>query len=492
MINHKLLKKILAPAILALSLTWLPQPAFADDWQVSQWPQEPGWVVITNHLTACYNAVCQRYQAVGVSPSSVPGPSFVYIYNDYLALGQALDSISSSYLVQTNADGNGCFDAWLAAHPTNSLPTWVVTNLHAYCGFTNWGNNSLLTSWDVCDHSIATQVVQVCAALSMASLSATPVNPASSYTNVMTWSGTNWSIVSTNLSVHGPVAWPQGSLVIDTHTNITATRSGSRIGVAGGCYTGAVSTRTLYLKGNPAFSTWNAETFVGTLYTDHYASRSASVSTSSATNSFLDDFTQGYGTIPFYNPSLTSPVSKGWVVGGGFWVMNWQFSSVPMLTVAASAAPVPPDTDLDGLVNGLKGAHEDIEPYGSISYLSDWNQPFVRIPLAIAPSHGKDLALKVELTSGRGQGLPYRYAIPAIIEQADWPHYGAYQGPNIFLNTDTRVLECGVVTNGSQHVKQVSVLRPYGRLVVFDFPWTNGAFSVFGYGNRTENRLCCS
>ena len=75
------------------------------------------------------------------------------------------------------------------------------------------------------------------------------------YTNVMTWSGTNWSIVATNLSICGSVAWPQGSLTIDSHTNIIATRSGSLIEIAGGCYTGAVSTRTLYLKGNSAWST---------------------------------------------------------------------------------------------------------------------------------------------------------------------------------------------------------------------------------------------
>jgi hypothetical protein len=177
--NNRKQRMLFAPAILALSLAWLSQPAIADNWQVSQWPQESAYQAITNHLTACYNAVCLRYQAAGADPSHVSAPSFVYIYNDYQALGGAIDDLCSHYICQTNADGNGNFDTWLAANPTNGLPPcWKASDLHVYCGFTNWGNNTLLTSWDVCDHSIATQVVQACAALCMTTSNAAPVNPA--------------------------------------------------------------------------------------------------------------------------------------------------------------------------------------------------------------------------------------------------------------------------------------------------------------------------
>ena len=92
---------------------------------------------------------------------------------------------------------------------------------------------------------------------------------------------------------------------------------------------------------------------------------------SSDTNSFLDTFTHGYGNVPFQGTAGLN-VSEGWAVGNGFWVMNWQFPSVPMLSIPVPT-PVPPDTDLDGLANILKGPYDDLEPYGSICYLPDWN-----------------------------------------------------------------------------------------------------------------------
>ena len=66
MYNRKPLQKLLAPAILALSLAWLPQPAIADTsfsttndpFGFQSWPQEPEWVALTNFITVGENEGC--------------------------------------------------------------------------------------------------------------------------------------------------------------------------------------------------------------------------------------------------------------------------------------------------------------------------------------------------------------------------------------------------------------------------------------------------
>ena len=85
-------------AALVLSLA-APAPVLAvddDPYGISQWPPDPEFTALTNHLTSCYNALALRYQAVGRTDGP-PGPSFVFPYNDYLQLGLAIDSLCSRY-----------------------------------------------------------------------------------------------------------------------------------------------------------------------------------------------------------------------------------------------------------------------------------------------------------------------------------------------------------------------------------------------------------
>lgn len=599
-----------------------------DPYGISQWPPDAEFTALTNHIQACYSALALRFQVAG--RTDLPdAPSYVFPYDDYLRMGQAVDRLCGSFIVQTNADANGSFDAWLAAHPasTNNLPRWTPDTLHTFCGFTNWGNDPILTSWAVCDRSIQTQMVQAIQALCVTVAGASPRASAAS-PNALVWEGwgagsgttvstnatagnggwpyameesstttLNWNascpytkdVTATDGSYEpislSPSAWPgpagvkpwkyllqttlladswadpaNGSLwhlceqygldivtpqqrpppsgaLIDSaqpgpfsglplsgiavmvapgfgqptantyascfhyyqgywshnvHANLLvqsltgaqpynrAERLAGLVGMTGSCATNAVAMRSLYLLGVPPpfFRSpregcqWQTE--LNGLCTNSF--KRLFSETSSATNS-----TYSGGDLsaqPFAGQSVDQ---SGWAVGAGFWVLDWQFPSVPLPDSSAPAL-LPPDTDLDGIIHLLKGPYDHLEPYGSMSFLPDWDKPYLRLPLASAKAQGADLAVSVELNAGRGEVLPYRYVSrndPSLLYS--WCRWGMSQGAGIYLNTDTHVVESGSITNSGRKVKRVSVLRPHGRLVAFDFPWTNSAFSTVGY-----------
>jgi len=466
------------------------QVSASDPYGISQWPSDPDFTALTNHIGACYQAVCQRYLSAGVTTNSVPVPTFVFPYQDYANLAAAIDNVCGAYVVQTNADGNGCFSAWLAANPNAgaNLPTWTASDLHVYCGFSNW-NYSVLSSWDVCDRSVQTQLVTAINALQITKKSATSAG------TLLSWGGTNWFTLNQN-SPQPYSGWPYAMCSCSPQDgSLNLARGVAGIHMGSNCSTNILSGRRLYLKGSTCGGSWVTEgpAFVSNLSTNYFASQGALI-TSSAPDSTNTDY-DADDSIPYHDTQPTD--NEGWSVGGGFWVLNWQFPTVSPPPDSSSAQSLPPDSDLDGIVNVLHGPYDSLEPYGSACFLPDYNQPYVHIPLTTDPLTQDGLTIHIELNMGRGQGLPWHWAV-----SDDWGAFWSSMGTMIpgnippgcgwligaACNTRTRIIEVGQQNT----VRRVSVLRPTGRLVVFDFPWNpaNGTFSTSGYpispdANRT-------
>ncbi|NLN02395.1 MAG: RHS repeat-associated core domain-containing protein [Lentisphaerae bacterium] len=262
---------------------------------------------------------------------------------------------------------------------------------------------------------------------------------------------------------------------------VHARRLARRIRQNTACYTNMPSKRTLYLIGGmPGFplsvghaGQWEPE--ITGLVTDRYVKCYSRISSSTNIVFTGADIT----TVPYKNDATVR--QKGWAVTNGFWVLEWPFEETP-LPLAATPDARPPDTDLDGIVNTLRGTLDPLEPYGSACYLPDWHQPYIRIGLGRQPQIEDALPVHAELNSGRGEGLPYRlFGAAYSLYYGDGGMFSPLESPFFHLNLNTCVVEARSIETDDRHERKISVLRPNGRLVVFDFPWTNNTFSTVGF-----------
>ena len=137
----------------AAATTRADTPVYAD------WPQEPEWVTLTNHLQWCYDALVERYEAAGKSSVLVHEPGFVVPYADYVELARDIDSIATNYVNHTLADAQGSFESFFEQTGTNDFPRFTVSNLHVTAGFKDWTTNYLLHSWcTITNRAIQAQV----------------------------------------------------------------------------------------------------------------------------------------------------------------------------------------------------------------------------------------------------------------------------------------------------------------------------------------------
>ncbi|MDD5705615.1 MAG: hypothetical protein PHR35_06795 [Kiritimatiellae bacterium] len=496
----------------------------ADRYGIADWPDEPEWRALTNHLQACYLAVRMRCEAAGGDGSALAKPTFVFPYSDYLSLAAAIEGLCSAYVVHTNANANGNFDYWLQQHPNERPPCWTAESLRAYCGIDIWGNDSILTSWAVCDRSIQTQLVTAINVLRMTVWEAAPVRSEGS-SNTRIWEGHDGQQKSLSLSLADAygLPWPSARALRRAYWPGEYCYRGecvfAKIAQAHDSPDFATCTRSLYLKtgqspdwasqpwtwcacehcdgewtplyetpdpyhirpydriDGPDYTPWSACELAEPpdgLVDDRYVSvYSVTLCASNALYTGLSN-----AGVPFPDTAGETPI--GWCVDSGFWVLDWHFPATP-LPEQPTPAPRPPDTDLDGIVNTLRGPLDHLEPYGSACFLPDWNQPYIRIPLGWQPKSGGPLTIHAELTSGRGDGLAYRM-VAGNGERVN-PHFDTspVESPFSYLNLNTRVVESRSIDTPERHERKVSVLRPNGRLVVFDFLWANGEFSAIGY-----------
>jgi RHS repeat-associated protein len=163
-----------------------------------------------------------------------------------------------------------------------------------------------------------------------------------------------------------------------------------------------------------------------------------------------------------------------------YWLLKWQFTNNPP-ALASSTSVEDPDTDRDDLVNPGVDLNSVVSDTGTIVYRPEQDQPYVAIPLASTPSWCGGPQVHAYLSQGGTTNLPYQYLIPNVSDN---------DGPYQAYSLATCILESGVSPDGT--VKRVSVLRPRGNVVIFDFPWDDeaGAFSSIGYpiginSNRT-------
>jgi len=223
---------------------------------------------------------------------------------------------------------------------------------------------------------------------------------------------------------------------------------------------------------------WSPE--ISPLYTNKYACIYTVTSTDS--NAWYE------GSIRTDMPGDESSVQRYYAVKNGNWLLRWQLPSVP------GPEPVEqrdePDSDQDDLVETGADLTDFGPDTGTIFFDAVCSDPIVIVPLARTPVWYAGVPVSAYLAQGAFHHLPYQYLPVPSDAFAGWLPDGADDTANLdiddtgyyqALSINTRILESNYTTNSSQHIKRVALMRPKGNVVVFDFPWTNNAFSVYGY-----------
>ena len=588
----------------------------------TNWPKHSNWVNLTNHLDSVYSALTQRVDVAGIS-YTVPEPSYIYPLQDYINFAETIDDICIHFVVHTNADGQGSFNAYFAATETNDFPVWDSTNLHLAAGFDEWATNNVLNSWIVADHAIQQQVVDTLNLLKWISAS---YSTDTSYAHRGLWSGegAQWGTNTTersddnNLYTVGGLddSWakvtggglpyaiinsadePTGlSGLIGETTNVSGKTeydigdwtsiSGDRSGwtyllsvklsaTDFGFDPHNVDEANVYIPypwdddtvsrdiGDTTTSNWTSRVYMISAPYDSSATFSlfsdvaepsgaileieelsysgayidakrnsqnikvTGLPTSfesvrdlyalgeeygggfSITNFLWDDEGLGFGTssyarvdsitndssastssvfsatnIPFYG--TTEVYQVGWKVKGLKWLIRLDSHDgliVPTNYISPTNIAQVRDTDRDGVIDlgvELRGRGVDT---GTIVHDPWFEHPQLYLPLHQAPSWYQGLDVKAYLSQGAVTNLPFEFYYPFASGQEVLVRTNDAMGPFVVCNILSRIVEVGVDTNASPNIKRVSMIRPRGSFVVFDFPWESTNFSRYGYAQH--------
>ena len=154
------------------------------------------------------------------------------------------------------------------------------------------------------------------------------------------------------------------------------------------------------------------------------------------------------------------------------WVLTWLFDDGTIPPVTPWAHVPSYDTDRDDLVETPVDMTASGNDTGLITLLAEEDDPCVVIPLATTPKWVERLPLAGYLSQGAFTYLPYQY-LSRGVDDSD--------GYNMAFSLHTCIMESGCLTLGSEHIKQVEVVRPRGNVVIFDFAWEGTQFREKGY-----------
>ena len=142
--------------------------AAAPDFSPTNWPPTQEWSDLTNNLWQCYSGIVLRCQAANISTNDFAPPTNCWPMYEYTRFAAKLSEICPEFACQTNANTNGTFHGMPTADLTDpDIPTWTASNLFIHCGISNylgesgWWTNAPVTSWELVNHVIQTQVVKV-------------------------------------------------------------------------------------------------------------------------------------------------------------------------------------------------------------------------------------------------------------------------------------------------------------------------------------------
>ena len=491
------------------------------DTSYANWPASSDWVALTNHISWCYQAIQQRNDAAGdVLSTNDFAPSFIYPYYDYVRFAQAIDELAPYFVCQTNASTSGYpdfgtyFSTPVNGNTPTDFPTWDTGSLHRYAfGSADWSTNAILHGWlTMTNHAIQTQVQNALTNLNWTSQTggdvtnavyrgalcgfgyrgnsapswtgeAVPAEEASwanaAETQIPGWDGGwgNWQDLNYYVcfneweSVDGSQFYGGGAEADRVNSNPVLENCCTSVPVSVSLYE-TLNTETKELSMGDG---WVTTVTVAMLPVENLGLQT---STRIVGGYFKANEIE-------LNPIVYYPYDS-WTYGGykyeeaavAQWLLKWQFTNMP--PALASGTPAEDlDTDRDDIVDPGVDLNSVVSDTGTIIFRPEQDQPCVAIPLASTPSWCGGPAVHAYLSQGGTTNLPYQYLIPGVSD-GDGP-YQAY-------SLATCILESGVSADGT--IKRVSVLRPRGNVVVFDFPWEGSTFSTLGYpvginSNRT-------
>ena len=470
----------------------------------TNWPADNAeWNALSNHIAWCFQQVAARYAILGWE--NPPTPVFDCPADDYATLTDKIDLLAPNFVDRGRSE-NSTFDSYFHTsigtdgqgqpiYPSD-FPFYAVSNLHQQAGFTTWASADLLRSWccwsNACKAQLLNQVVSTLNLLTWTAPAATNTVPYGQYGFGMSGMGWSESVFRATTNYH-PVtdnslrAWCSKNWNSDYETTFSR-----------GCATVTVFRVTNFVAGAQVY------------FSTDVPYPADDVSEYDDNGDGLDD-SQGFiicrtnvtfspsvtdCIIPFGDPDMDLPVvapdpemvgrtSKGYAAGSILALWKWDVQGG--LNLAAPANPygtggvgfqpehyLLPDTDRDDVADVGVAIDRPGPETGTVVFRSELEHAFPVLPLN--PGYFRDPGLcrtpvcHAYLTSFGV--LPYQFNVASG---------GDTDGYATSLSTATRILETAAIDTTNRHVKRVSLIRPRGQLVLFDFPYTNGEFSVLGY-----------
>ncbi len=497
------------------------------------WPDSPDWVEMTNHISWCYRSLVQRLDVLGASAPISPAqitPTYIYPYRDYQKFAWAIDQLAPKFVhskkdlvnyFRTPITGSVypySFPMWTAESlhlQSFGQTTWSTNLLHSWCCLTNYtfqfqvqsAISNLNTTWQYSEE-FSNPIYTVCISNCDLFVRGDPYPSAGSVNN--DFSGIKNCMKSnfgqcigevssvryvqgefiyeeaglTNPLPHAIYAAAAAAVVNSNNFNLTYSIYGFRAfaqPVLSGVYNQIHCTPSwyLWLERHPRYT----NSTIDKLYYIDFDSIPFEhmVLANSVPRQKQSAIYGGYAkesqsmqcgsNIRNKNPIDNSSVysfpgyghySQNAYCIGAYWILRWDMSELvghaPAITFTNAIQNY--DVNWDGIVDAGVDIASLGNDFGTITYLPQCEKPVVVLPLGTPPAWYQGIPINAYLTGGNITNYPFQYLLPDMVDD---------DGYNTAYSLNTRVLESNASGMGASFRKRVSILRPNGNIVVFQF-----------------------
>ncbi len=494
------------PAIVALAV-WLTPQARAQSY--TNWPADPEWVALSNHIAWCFQQVAVRYAILGCE--NPPTPVFDCPAQDYAILTNEVDLLASVFwFVDKGKSQGGTFDSYFGTpYPGGGypfeFPFYHIATLHQQAGFTNWESADLLQSWCCWSNASKARLLdQVSATLNL--LTWTVADPWITGCGRKSGYGlSNNSFAEATSMATNDYQWrfPNDCLeawCVKNRSGSTFSTEFARETIAVTVFrrTNVVADAQLYFATGLPY--WSSDPEATDTYCDNGDGLTDSGELVICRTNVTFDSNVSECDVLFGQPDLNLPEEaldpfgqeypanvfqqKGYAAWDFRGLWKWDApgglnTNAPPNPYAVGGAGLPaedyflPDTDRDEIADVGVAIDQPGPETGTIVFDPELGRATPVIPLNPGYFRGPPRRCPVMHA--------YLTLTPALPYQFNGGSGEDPDGYATSLSTATRILESAAIDTPQRHVKQVSLIRPHGQLVVFDFPYTNGAFSTLGY-----------
>ena len=469
-------------------------------------PITADWTDLTNHLQECRNALVARYEATDIPISQAHYPTCIYPMHDYTQFAENIERICTNFVYTLDFDTDGGFEG------ATNIPMWTVSNLLSEIGITDWSTNGPLHSWALTSHEIQQEVTDALNLLRWTCmLDMHPNNPgnsaywqergysgpthgtstcaeAISYTATeyysYTWTPTSrdekygawasslwhsyrsetfWAATSWRMRFlpHGSLPTTNTSCSVDVYFLLDEENYFTRYG-----YEGVLDHAFVDIDGLGMPD--------GTLYHQQTLPIMDPPQTNRGGTNEPTAWMGDFDTSPLSVVSPPCIEAQGYAARGAsadvmHWVVKWEFETISSLT--SPMAEEDHDTDRDDIVNTDVELRSIENSTGTMVWHPGEDRPAVYLPLVATPAWFAGTPAYGYLSQGITTNLCYQHLLPGLND---------YDGWHQAFSFNSRIVESGAISSPT-NIKRVSLLRPRGSLVVFDFPWTGTNFSEIGF-----------